>query len=71
MSNEQLQINTLKTLIKARGLKAEDLDDLIHDVASEQASRVNNEGLEAQLEFLISRIGYDDTGDEIEKLRRS
>lgn len=36
----------------------EALDELVHDVASSEATSVNNEGLDAQLKYLQSR-GYD------------
>ena len=39
------------------GLEAEDLDDLIHDAYSKQASGVNNGGLDSQVRFLIESYG--------------
>jgi hypothetical protein len=35
------------------GLEAGDLDDLVHDAYSRQASGTNNDGLEAQVRFLV------------------
>ena len=39
------------------GLEAEDLDDLVHDAYSRQASEVNNGGLDSQVRFLIESYG--------------
>ena len=48
-------INTIHNM----GRESEDLDDLVHSVASKIASDINNEGLTGQLEFLKSN-GWDD-----------
>jgi hypothetical protein len=39
------------------GLEAGDLDDLVHDAYSRQASQTNNDGLDAQVKFLIESYG--------------
>ena len=39
------------------GLDAGDLDDLVHDAYSRQASQTSNDGLEAQVRFLIESFG--------------
>jgi hypothetical protein len=52
------------------GLKSEDLDELVHDIANAHASVINNRGLEEQLEFLIKELGYESTRDELEKLAK-
>jgi len=39
------------------GLEAGDLDDLVHDAYSRQASQTNNDGLEAQVRFLAGSYG--------------
>ncbi len=39
------------------GLEAGDLDDLVHDAYSKQASEVNNGGLGSQVRFLIETYG--------------
>ncbi len=39
------------------GLEAGDLDDLVHDAYSRQASEVNNGGLDSQVRFLIESYG--------------
>jgi hypothetical protein len=35
------------------------LDDLVHDVKSREASEINNEGTERQIDYLISVLGVD------------
>lgn len=57
----------LENLCQELGLEAEDLDDLVHDIASEAASDVNNNGLESQIEFLFARLGTD-TEQEIRRV---
>lgn len=39
------------------GLEAGDVDDLVHDACSRQASEVNNGGLDAQVRFLAETYG--------------
>jgi hypothetical protein len=39
----------------------EGLDEYVHDVASAQASDVNNGGLVAQLNFLVEHLGVEHT----------
>ena len=34
-----------------------EVDDVVHDTKSSEASRINNEGLRGQLEYLIEEIG--------------
>lgn len=43
----------LKEEVLKRGYKDFNLDDLVHDAASEIASAVNNGGMEEQLRFLL------------------
>ena len=45
-----------KTL-KDYDIISEDLDDLVHDEASKEASRINNEGMREQIEFLTEKRG--------------
>jgi len=39
------------------GLRTFDLDELVHDAYSRQASQTNNDGLEAQIKFLAESYG--------------
>lgn len=45
----------------ARGLSCEDLDNAVHDAVGGLATNVNNAGLEAQIEFLVQRLGAAET----------
>ena len=47
----------LAALAAGLGLEAGDLDDLVHDACSRQASEVNNGGLDAQVRFLAQTYG--------------
>lgn len=51
-------------------LQSEDgvLDDLVHDVASQTGSAVNNGGLDAQWEFLLESLGREDLIKEVTSL---
>lgn len=40
--------------IKNQGYQSSNLDDLTQDAASELASNANNEGMQAQVEFLLT-----------------
>jgi hypothetical protein len=51
------------------GLEAGDLDDLVHDVYSKQASEVNNGGLDSQVRFLIESYGTGGTRSLLSDLR--
>lgn len=46
-------------LLEGAGALAEDLDELVHDVASREASAVNNAGMAGQLEYLAAKLGRD------------
>jgi hypothetical protein len=56
---------SLKQLIEAKGLDSLDLDSLVHDTASKVASRINNEGLSEQLEFLEKELSEADILEEL------
>jgi len=45
-------MTSLKAYLEEQGKDSLDLDSLVDDAASRMASRVNNEGLSEQLEFL-------------------
>jgi len=36
-----------------------DLDEHVHEIKFEQASEINNQGMDAQLEFLAEQCGVD------------
>jgi hypothetical protein len=53
---------------ESAGLQPEDLDDLVHDLASGVASDVNNGGLEDQAAYLIDRLGVEEAERQIAEL---
>jgi hypothetical protein len=51
----------LVTEATTQGVSSEDLDEAVHDAVSGLATKLNNDGLEAQIEFLMQRLGADET----------
>ena len=49
----------LREAITTNHFGPEDLDGMVHDVLSLQATSINDEGMDVQLTFLIQRIGVD------------
>ena len=45
-------MTSLRKVLDEEGYESTDLDFLVHEVASQVASRVNNEGMKEQIEFL-------------------
>jgi DNA-binding transcriptional regulator YbjK len=52
---------------EAAGLKAEDFDETVHELASGIAADINNAGLEDQLRYLIAEWGGEAAGREIDR----
>ena len=50
-------------------IQTEDLDDIVHEAASDMASNSNNEGIAGQIEFLQIIAGWGND-DIIETLRQ-
>jgi hypothetical protein len=46
-------LRALRGWATANGVTAEELDELVHDLKSGEASAINNAGLDAQLAFLL------------------
>ncbi|MFI1204821.1 hypothetical protein ACH4VR_36235 [Streptomyces sp. NPDC020883] len=46
--------------VAAAGLDPMDLDDLVHDTATAEASDVNNDGISAQAAFLLRQFGQEE-----------
>jgi hypothetical protein len=53
---------------KRLGIEAEDLDDLIHEEASQPASCTNSAGLEEQITFLAEQLAVDETRRALEQV---
>lgn len=57
--------------LAARGrLSSEDLDEDVHDAASEDAANVNSEGLDGQIAYLVQRLGARETQARVERTGR-
>jgi hypothetical protein len=54
---QQPEVDRLVEKCDAAGLKSEDLDDLVHELASNIASDTNNGGVEEQIRYLLKEIG--------------
>ncbi len=52
---------------EARGLQPEQLDELVHEAAAANAARINNGGLDEQIEYLVEELGL----EEVERLLAS
>lgn len=55
--NRDRELRDLLALAWQYGINSDDLDDIVHALVSEQATQINNGGLEAQLNYLIDAIG--------------
>ena len=55
--NRDRELRDLLALAQQHGINSDDLDDIVHELISEQATQINNGGLEAQLSYLIDAIG--------------
>jgi hypothetical protein len=52
----------------ASGLNAEDLDDVVHDLAASVAADVNNGGLDEQLGYLVAGLGAQHAERQLDEL---
>lgn len=48
----------LKKALFNKGIEAANLDDLVHDAASELATAANNNDIDGQLDFLLETCGW-------------
>lgn len=65
---EAAGVNELVVLATRRRVSPEQLDDQVHDAASEQAAEINNDGLDAQIEYLLARLGAKEVRRRIERV---
>jgi hypothetical protein len=49
---------------------AEVLDEEIHQLKSQEASGINNEGLKAQLEYMLESLGLVDAKKHLEDIKK-
>ncbi|WP_280424789.1 hypothetical protein [Nocardia carnea] len=58
-------VDQLTELAERNGIESEDLEDLVHDVASREASQTNNDGLAAQLRLLLHHLSAAEITDHL------
>ena len=61
-------VNRLTTKAESAGLEPEDLDEIVHELASSFAADVNNGGLEEQLAYLVEGLGAQHTERQLNGL---
>jgi hypothetical protein len=61
-------IDALLAKAEAAGLKAEDLDETVHEMTASIAADVNNSGMDGQLGYLIDEMGGEAVGKELDRL---
>ena len=63
-----MDADKLEKLCVELGLSSQDIDDTVYDIESEEASNINNEGMHAQLLFIIESWGEEETEKLIREL---
>lgn len=58
----------LAALVETLGSDDIDLDDLVHDTASLQATAANNGGVQAQIEYLLHHLSANEVSSAIERM---
>ena len=61
-------VERLANKADAAGLAAEDLDEVVHELAASVAADVNNGGLEEQIAYLVDGLGAQHTERQIDEL---
>lgn len=64
----QRPLEQLLAKAEAAGLRAEDFDETVHELAASIAADVNNEGLEGQLRYLIGEWGGQAAAQHVDRL---
>jgi hypothetical protein len=58
-TSEAEKLRKLIEAVEARNWEPHDLDDHVHELKSNEASTINNTGIEAQVEYLMEQAGED------------
>jgi hypothetical protein len=61
-------IQTLVAHAQKNHLTEPDLDDLVHELKSAEASSINNGGINEQIEYIIEQLGPTDAMTKIDAL---
>ncbi len=67
MKNQYDALRLLK-LAEKLGIEESDLDDYVHELKSEEAKEINNNGLRAQIHYLVRSNGAKWTKDTIKAI---
>lgn len=54
--------------IRQNSLDESDLDDLVHELKSDEATIINNSGLEAQARYILEQLGPTEAMKKIDEL---
>ena len=60
-------IDDLLAKAEAAGLKAEDLDEIVHELTSSIAADVNNAGMDGQLGYLVDQMDVQSAAKQLER----
>lgn len=52
---------------KKKELLQEALDEMVHELKAGEAASINNEGIEGQLDYLLTEMGEDHVAEEVRK----
>jgi hypothetical protein len=61
-------IQVLLAHARQNHLQESDLDSLVHDLKSSEASAINNGGMDGQLQYIIEQLGPTDAMAKIDEL---
>ncbi len=65
----QTQVEQLVDLTSRLKIEAHTLDELIHECKGHEAAEINNEGVEAQVEYIVGWFGYEEAKAQLEQFR--
>jgi len=61
-------VERLSEKTESAGLQPEDLDEMVHDLASGIAADINNSGVDGQLRYLVKEMGAQHTERQLDEL---
>ena len=67
-ATDDAAVGRLTDKAEAAGLQPEDLDELVHELASSIASDINNSGLDGQVAYLVKEMGAQQVEKQIDGL---
>ena len=61
-------VERLSDKAESAGLQPEDLDEMVHEMASSIAADVNNEGVDGQIRYLVKEMGAQHAEKQLDEL---